>query len=90
MMRCVRCGYCCHHYPVVIISDPEKGFVEGNFEVHKGNGEPCKYLKGGKPGEYECTVHTRPWYEDTPCARHATIFGDKIACQLGEHILSEE
>ncbi len=65
-MVCVKCGYCCHKYAVVIIDDPEKGLVEENLIIHKGDG-PCKHLRGDKPGEYSCAVHDYPWYNRTPC-----------------------
>jgi len=89
-MLCLRCGYCCKHYMVVIIDDPEKGIVEGNFVVNEGNGVPCKHLRGDKPGEYSCAIHDYPWYEDTPCFSHGQIESSPDnECRLGAYLLKK-
>ena len=88
-MLCVKCGYCCHRYMVVIIDDPEKGFNEDNFIVHEGDG-PCKHLRGDKPGEYSCAVHDYPWYKRTPCFSHGQIEVSKdCVCRMGEYLLKK-
>lgn len=88
-MLCLRCGYCCHRYMVVIIDDPKKGLVEENFIVHEGNG-PCKHLRGKKPGEYECAVHNCSWYKRTPCFRHGQIeASNDCLCRIGEFIMKK-
>jgi len=88
-MKCVHCGYCCHKYMVVIVDDPEKGFVKDNFIVHEGNG-PCKHLRGDKPGEYSCAVHDYPWYKRTPCFSHGQIeVSNDCVCRMGEYILKK-
>lgn len=87
-MICLRCGYCCKNYLVMIVDDPEKGLVESNIIAHMGDGTPCKHLKGDKPGEYSCGVHDQPWYEETPCFSHGQIEKGNTNCRLGEHLLS--
>lgn len=89
-MKCLRCGYCCKHYMVVIVDNPEKGIVEGNLIVSEGNGVPCKHLIGEKPGEYRCAIHDYPWYKKTPCFSHGQIEASvDCVCRLGEHILKK-
>ena len=88
-MRCLKCGWCCKHLPVAIIADPKLGYRKDNVELHEAKGEPCKYLRGSEPGNYECAIHSEPWFHKTPCASHNTIFGDKIDCAMGQHLLQE-
>lgn len=88
-MKCLRCGYCCKNYVVVIVDDPEKGITEDNLIVHKGKDEPCQHLKGNNPGEYTCKIHDYPWYEETPCSSHGQIESSPDdVCRLGEFILN--
>lgn len=86
-MICLRCGYCCINYCVVIVDDPEKGIEKDNFVVHEGNREPCKHLGGDKLGEYFCKIHDRPWYNETPCYNHGQIEKGNTECRIGRHRL---
>ena len=87
-MICLRCGYCCHHYTVIIVDDPEKGVCEGNLIPHLGQGEPCKHLRGDRPGEFECAVHHYPWYRKTPCHSHGQIESSSTGeCRMGRFVL---
>lgn len=88
-MICLRCGYCCKEYLVVVIDDPEKGFVEGNFIGKEGTGEPCKHLIGNAPGNYSCAVHDRDWYFKTPCAAYTQVESKNSPCRMGEYILKK-
>ena len=86
-MKCLRCGYCCHKYVVMIVDDPEKGITEGNMIAHMGDG-PCKHLEGNKPGEYSCKLHNKKWYKETPCFNHGQIESSPTdECRLGRYIL---
>lgn len=96
-MICLRCGYCCIKYMVVIVDDPDKGIVENrhgiisddNLLIHEGDG-PCKHLEGNKPGEYSCKVHDRKWYKKTPCFSHGQIEeNENCECRLGRYILNK-
>jgi len=90
-MICLRCGYCCHNYSVVIVDNPALGINESNIIFHEGNGTPCKHLGGSKPGEYYCKIHNEPWYEDTPCFSHGQIeSNENCNCRIGEYILKKE
>jgi hypothetical protein len=83
-MKCLRCGYCCKHYFVPVIDDPEKGVHQDNIVIHEGNGTSCKHLEGAKPGEYSCAVHREPWYEGTPCFDHGQVENsEEDPCRIG-------
>lgn len=90
-MICLRCGYCCKYYVVVVINDPSKPLEEDNLISHMGTGEPCKHLKGERPGEYSCAIHEEPCYEETPCFRHGQVErSPDTPCRIGKHMLSKE
>lgn len=89
-MVCLRCGYCCIEYMVVIVDDPAKGLAEGNA-VCKESGERCKHLVGEGPGNYSCALHDYRWYKKTPCFSYGQIERSPTdPCRMGEHILSKK
>lgn len=89
-MKCLRSGYCCIHYDVVIIDDPEKGLAEDNL-IHKPSGIVCQHLKGDNQGSYSCSLHDYPWYKETPCFSHGQIEeSPENNCRLGEYILKQK
>lgn len=90
-MICVRCGFCCTTYMVVIIDDPSLGPVENNLRGIGFNGpERCPHLVGDEPGSYSCAVHDQPWYPETPCASYGQIeHSEDKPCRIGTHILSK-
>ena len=51
-MICLRCGYCCLMYDVVIVSDPDKPADDENNIEFKQNNQRCKHLVGDKIGEF--------------------------------------
>lgn len=88
-MICLRCGYCCENYCVIIVDNPDKGLAKDNLICHDGKG-PCKHLKGDVVGEYSCVVHNKPWYKKTPCFSHGQIERSKdTPCRIGEYILNQ-
>jgi len=92
-MKCLRCGYCCIHYCVVIVDDPEKGLREDNVLFHGTSEVPekCKHLLGDKPGEYSCALHDKKWYKRTPCFAHGQIEEHKDdPCRMGDYILNKK
>lgn len=91
-MICIRCGYCCINLCVVIVDNPELGIVEGNLIVNNEDGgkAPCKHLEKGKDGRYSCKIHGRPWYKDTPCAKHTLVGRDDMPCRMGVYQLAKE
>jgi len=90
-MICLRCSYCCKYPSVIIVDDPKKGIVEGNLILHEGKGIPCKHLRGDKPGEYFCAIHSEPWYPETPCFQYDQVDGStEKVCRMGYHRLEKE
>lgn len=88
-MICLRCGYCCINYFVPIVKDPTKGVVEGNFEMHLGEGKPCRYLVGDGPGKYSCSIHHYPWFRETPCHEFGQVeASEDTPCRIGTYILN--
>jgi hypothetical protein len=84
-MECLRSGYCCIHYDVVIVDDPYLGIVENNLKI-KPAGTRCQHLIGNEPGHYECAIHSKDYYEQTPCFQHTQI--GKGSCRIGVHALT--
>ncbi len=90
-MICLRCGYCCTHFWVIIVDDPEKGIVEENLITHLGQEKPCKHLRGDMPGEYSCAIHDKVWYEETPCFSYGQIErSEEDDCRMGRYILGKK
>ena len=85
-MKCLRCGYCCLQYDVMILVDPDLGQVEGNV-VHKPTGERCRHLSGSAPGDYSCTIHNHPAYQGTPCSEFTQVGKPDADCRMGAYIL---
>lgn len=86
-MICLRCGHCCHVPWVMIVDDPEKEPGPLNCQWHLGKG-PCKHLRGSKPGEYSCTVHDKPWYHGSSCAKHnVECVDDSGVCVKGKQVM---
>jgi Fe-S-cluster containining protein len=89
IMICLRCGYCCIKYDVVIVEDPDKGICEGNL-VHKETGVRCPHLRGDVEGNMSCAVHDREWYSETPCYSHGQIEkSPKDQCRIGARRLQK-
>jgi hypothetical protein len=93
-MICLRCGYCCHHYDVMIIDDPEIGYSEDLAEAQKNikykpGGQRCQHLIGDKAGKYSCAIHDKPWYKETPCFQFTQVEESPDApCRVGEYMLA--
>lgn len=89
-MICVRCGWCCKWLAVIVVRDPAIGppmtldDSGDNLILHRGEGKPCPHLRGDRFGEYECTIHNKPWYPQTPCFHHSQIESSPDAlCRRG-------
>lgn len=88
-MKCLRCGWCCTNYWVVILSDGRRPAKPGNLEVHPGHG-PCKHLRGKTPGKHRCSIHGSRYYKGTPCDRHGQIEASpKCVCRMGRYMLKQ-
>ncbi len=88
-MICLRCGYCCIHLCVIIVNDPNTGPSKDNLK-DKTTGEHCQHLIGNTCGEYACTIHNQPWYDETPCFRHTQIErSTNTPCRMGSHLVEK-
>lgn len=83
-MTCVRSGYCCIMYDVIIVDNPKKGIRKNNL-IHKPTGIRCQHLKG-KSGEMICQIHEYPWYKRTPCFQYDQIGEHGSLCRMGEFV----
>ena len=89
-MICLRCGYCCVHYAVIIVDDPKLGIEPGNLK-EKCTGDRCPHLTGDVCGEYGCAIHDKPWYDETPCYEFGQIENSPTdPCRMGVHITKNE
>lgn len=89
-MKCLRCGYCCISYNVVILIDPDKGMEEGNVRL-KPTGERCMHLRGDTSGQYSCAIHDHPIYKETPCFDFGQIeYSPDDPCRIGEGVLAKK
>jgi hypothetical protein len=93
-MKCLRCGYCCIKYMVVIVNNPDLGVVPGNLIAHPG-GKPCKHLlcpqpvEGPLAGRYACAIHHKPWYKETPCYEFGQVErSPDEPCRIGTAVLN--
>lgn len=87
-MICLRCGYCCIKYVVIIVDDPDIGPEEGNLKENAGI--RCQHLTGDVAGEYVCAIHDRSWYEETPCWQFGQIErSTDTKCRMGVHVLKK-
>ena len=84
-MKCLRCGYCCIKYDVMIVDKPKLGIKEGNV-LHKPSGKKCQHLRGSK-GKYSCAIHNEKFFKKTPCASHGQIEHGDTNCRMGDYIL---
>ena len=88
-MQCLRCGYCCIKYEVIIIADPKKGVKEDNM-VAKHTDDKCPHLVGDSPGAYACAIHDESWYKGTPCYSHGQIeVSPDDECRMGRYVLDQ-
>lgn len=74
-MICEKCGYCCAKYDVIVVIDPDAGFVEGNL-THKPAGAMCHHCAP----DGTCSVHDKEWYVETAC--HSYDYGDGKRCRI--------
>lgn len=81
-MKCLRCGYCCIEYPVIIIDDLNRGLTEGNL-IAKPEGVRCKHLVV-RDRVYHCLAHDYKWYHQMPCAQFSQMEASPdTPCRIG-------
>lgn len=92
-MKCLRCGYCCYFYEVIIVSkeairpDGSIDFEDESSYQSKHTGEQCPHLLWDNDTAV-CSIHRYEWFCDTPCGQHTQIESTSTPCRLGKHIRS--
>ena len=93
-MICLRCGYCCIKYDVVIIHpkyihEPidvlDKSVME-KFMIKRG-GKWCPHLEEINKHTFSCKVHDKPWFKNTPCFDYSQIEQAELdKCRMGIYV----
>jgi len=90
-MECLRCGYCCCFYDVIIIS-PDAIDASGNVDFnndrsyqHKPTGEQCPHLSW-ENDIASCGIHEHSWFRKTPCHAFTQIGDHGAPCRMGFYI----
>lgn len=92
-MRCLRCGYCCIKYCVVVVK-PEYIDEDLNFEdlsireklMFKDSDIWCPHLEELNKFTFSCKVHDKPWFNKTPCFDFSQIEQSESNCRLGTYV----
>ena len=86
-MICLRCGYCCISYDVIVIKvdciDQKSDDWNEDSCFFKESGVMCPHLRfnGDKA---ICNVHSKSWFKLTPCYAYGQIEGSKLSeCRVG-------
>ncbi len=93
-MKCLRCGYCCIHYGVIIVKpecvdNPQLDDINSSKKtlMHKEGGKECPHLSW-EGDTAICGIHDKDWYEKTPCFSHGQIEQSKDdPCRLGQYMI---
>jgi len=97
-MICLRCGYCCFYF--VVIVKPES--VKEDLEVDNlceedliglDSSTKCPHLSWDKITDNAvCAIHHHNWFEDTPCGRHNQEVETSKSefCRIGKHMRDDK
>lgn len=95
-MICLRCGYCCYFYDVIIIKPEAISLVTEQFFddpscmdhlIHKPSGELCPHFDfDTQSGVAICKIHDLWWFEGTPCGQFSQIGPPSSPCRTGVNI----
>ena len=92
-MICLRCGYCCISYDVVIVKPEHAATTNLKNTEHlmiKKGGEKCPHLSWSCE-QAVCGVHNRKWYKKTPCYSHGQIEQSKdCECRMGRYLIDKK
>jgi len=92
-MRCLRCGYCCIYYDVMIL---KPGLDFANLKTvkmddieYKGSNIPCPHLEQ-VDNVLRCKIHHFKIYKKTPCFDFTQIEQHSDCnCRMGDYILKK-
>ena len=82
---CLKCGWCCINLDIIIVSpkyidydlDFDSNDIINYLEIKK-SGDRCPHLSDNN----ECMIHSKPWYNLTPCYEYTQI-PDNTECRRG-------
>jgi Fe-S-cluster containining protein len=84
-MKCLRCGYCCIHYNVIIVKPGYKRITRASL-IYKPGGQHCPHLVFNK-AIATCVIHDKPFYKRTPCFEFTQIEASpEDDCRIGAGI----
>lgn len=84
-MKCLRCGYCCIHYDVIIVKPGYKRITKNSL-IHKPSGQWCPHLVF-TDDKASCAIHEMPFYKRTPCFDFTQIEESlECECRIGAGI----
>ena len=94
-MLCLRCGYCCVKYDVIIVDpkyiDDDLDFDNESIQeklMHKTYNKWCPHLIEKNKSIFSCKIHNKPWYDLTPCFEFGQIESSSdTKCRMGDYIL---
>lgn len=95
IMKCLRCGYCCTPYDVIVpLKDLPDDYYDNlesynleDYAKHKPAGEKCWNLSFDESGKAVCLIHEEEFYVDCPCDQFGQIERGNTYCRMGEYQL---
>ena len=96
-MICLRCGFCCVRYAVIIVApgkfDPDMTVAEIEAKygpeafVAKDSDTPCPHLRAEQE-KASCAVRECKFYDETPCFQFCQIESTLASeCRIGRAVL---
>lgn len=90
-MICLRCGYCCFAYDVIIV-DPKALTKTFKFKtvlieelIAKPGNQFCPHQTWDEDKSI-CKLHHLKWYKETPCFKYSQIESKNSNCRIGEYL----
>ena len=77
-MKCLRCGYCCIAYDVIVPLSKEEA-------AYKPNGQLCWNLEFNGEEAY-CKIHEEDFFIDSPCDQFTQIEQGETNCRMGDYV----
>ncbi len=99
IMICLRCGQCCIHLDIFIVS-PSSILADGSIDpedkqamIFKPAGERCPHLAFKPEGSGTvavCAIHHLQCYKGTPCDQFEQLGPEDAACVMSRYLRAAE